>query len=150
MSPNVLGEEARSAITPDDFVEPSDPGNGFPRGNCLPTRGFSGVSGGLEELINQPLTALATPLPPLTMAQSWHTKSEFDTDSSLVIRRGESSHLSGCLSSPCCSDLLRRPCRFPTHISGCHACARLHVPYARFFSNHGLHPPKSFPPSLVV
>ncbi len=78
-----------------------------------PTRGFSGVSGGLEELINQPLTALATPLPPLTMAQSWHTKSEFDTDSSLVIRRGESSHLSGCLSSPCCSDLLRRPCRFP-------------------------------------
>jgi hypothetical protein len=44
-----------------------------------PTRGFSGVSGGLQGFINQSLAALATPLPRNTKAQSWHTQSELVT-----------------------------------------------------------------------
>ncbi len=44
-----------------------------------PTRGFSGRFLGFEGFTIQPLTALASPLPRHTKAQSWHTKSQFDT-----------------------------------------------------------------------
>jgi hypothetical protein len=44
-----------------------------------PTRGFSVIFRGFEGLINQSLTALATPNPRPTKAQSWHTQSDLDT-----------------------------------------------------------------------
>jgi hypothetical protein len=43
------------------------------------TRGFSVSFRGIMGLINQSLAALANPLPRLTKAQSWHTKSELVT-----------------------------------------------------------------------
>ncbi len=48
-----------------------------------PTRGFSGVPGGYQDFINQSLASDLPPLPWLIKAQSWHTKSEFDTGPSL-------------------------------------------------------------------
>src|SRR6266404_2403251 len=44
-----------------------------------PTRGFSVRSRRFQELINQPLAALASPDPSLTQAQSRHTQSELVT-----------------------------------------------------------------------
>jgi hypothetical protein len=44
-----------------------------------PTRGFSVRFLRFQGIMNQPLAALASPAPSLTMAHSWHTQSEFDT-----------------------------------------------------------------------
>ena len=44
-----------------------------------PTRGFSVAWRVFQGNINQSLTALATPLPRHTKAQSWHTKFELGT-----------------------------------------------------------------------
>src|SRR5439155_19435555 len=44
-----------------------------------PTRGFSNRCRMFWGLNNQPLAALASPLPSHTKAHSWHTRSEFDT-----------------------------------------------------------------------
>jgi hypothetical protein len=44
-----------------------------------PTRGFSVSFRGFQGFVNQPLAASCRPLPRHTKAQSWHTKSQFDT-----------------------------------------------------------------------
>jgi hypothetical protein len=44
-----------------------------------PTRGFSAADGLFQGFINQSLAASCRPLPRHTKAQSWHTKSQFDT-----------------------------------------------------------------------
>jgi len=73
-----------------------------------PTRGFSVRYRWFSGLCNQSLTALASPDPSVTMTQSRHTQSEFDTFTAL---QGLTA------SSP-------RPSRPPRRKAACHTCGR--------------------------
>src|SRR5271167_813465 len=70
-----------------------------------PTRGFSAADRVFQGFINQSLTALATPLPRRTKAQSWHTQSELVTflaqrPRDLNLARPLVRTLYGCYSIP--------------------------------------------------
>ena len=65
-----------------------------------PTRGFSARCRVFEGFNNQSLTALATPLPQHTKAQSWHSQSELVT----FLARDKRSSYSGQWRSPLTGD----------------------------------------------
>src|SRR5882762_3859535 len=76
-----------------------------------PTRGFSVRCRWFQGLNNQPLAALASPLPSHTKAHSWHTQSELDTflAQSFAERRASQLALERCEISGKTERQLARP-----------------------------------------